>query len=65
LKLEKEIADQDKVFNDCRDKHCKKVNYLDDCMDLGEEKCRIKYKDLIENIKKTKKQQILPLADCM
>jgi DNA-binding beta-propeller fold protein YncE len=61
LKLEKETS-----YRKCEEKHCAKEDKMDiDCMDLGEEQCRIKYKDLIENIEKTKKKKILPLADCM
>jgi hypothetical protein len=61
LKLEKETATRK-----CEEKYCTKEDKMgDDCMDLGEEQCRIKYKDLIENIEKTKKKKILPLADCM
>jgi hypothetical protein len=60
LKLEDETS-----TSKCEEKHCAKVNYMDDCIDLGEEQCRIKYKDLIENIEKTKKKKILPLSDCM
>jgi hypothetical protein len=61
LNLEKEISTRK-----CEEKHCKKEGIVeDDCMDLGEEQCRIKYKDLIENIRKTKKRKILPLDVCM
>ena len=60
LKLEDETS-----TTKCEEKNCAKVNYMDDCIDLGEEQCRIKYKDLIENIEKTKKKKILPLSDCM
>jgi len=45
----------------CEKKHCKKLNYIDDCMDLGEEECRTKYKDVIEK----QKQKILPLEKCL
>ena len=45
----------------CEKKHCKKLNYIDDCMDLGEEECRTKYKDIIEK----QKQKILPLEKCL
>lgn len=61
LKLEEQIS-----YFDCDKKNCKKEGLIaDDCMDLGEEECRIKYKDLIENMRKTKKRKILPLEDCM
>ena len=60
LKLEDETS-----TNKCEEKNCSKVNYMFDCIELGEEKCRIKYKDLIETIRKTKKKTILPLADCL
>ena len=60
LKLEKKISTRK-----CEEKHCANVNYMDDCIDLGEEKCRDKYKDVIETIRKTKKRTILPLEKCM
>jgi len=60
LKLEKEIS-----TSKCEEKNCANVNYMHDCIDLGEEQCRIKYKDVIENIKKTKKKTILPLEACL
>jgi hypothetical protein len=61
LKLEEETSTRK-----CEEKNCTKEDKMgDDCMDLGEEQCRIKYKDLIENIEKKKKKKILPLADCL
>jgi hypothetical protein len=61
LKLEEQISTRD-----CDKKNCKKEGLIaDDCIDLGEEQCRIKYKDLIETMQKTKGKKILPLADCM
>ena len=60
LKLEKETS-----TSKCEEKNCANVNYMHDCIDLGEEQCRIKYKDVIENIKKTKKKTILPLEECL
>ena len=40
-------------------KHCKKEGLIaDDCMDLGEEKCRIKYNDLIESMRTIKKKKM-------
>ena len=60
LKLEKEIN-----FTPCEKKHCSKLDYMDKCIDLGEEQCRIKYKDVIENIRKTKKKNISPLEECV
>lgn len=60
LKLEKEVS-----IHKCEDKHCaKEKKYKDECTDLGEEQCRIKYKDLIENMKKTKNKKILSLKKC-
>jgi hypothetical protein len=59
LKLENETS-----INKCEDKYCSKLDYMDDCIDLGEVKCREKYKDLIETIRKTKKKNILPLEEC-
>ena len=56
LKLEKETN-----FDKCEKKHCGKLDYIDDCEDLGEEECRKKYKDIIEN----QKQKILPLEKCL
>jgi hypothetical protein len=60
LKLENETS-----YTKCEKKHCSKVSYMDDCIDLGEEQCRDKYKDVIETIRKTKKRKILPLEECM
>ena len=61
LKLEDETS-----THKCEEKHCAKEEKIgDDCMDLGEEQCRIKYKDMIENIQKTKKKKILPLDKCI
>lgn len=60
LKLEDEIN-----FTPCEKKHCGKLDYISDCIDIGEEECRIKYKDVIENMRKTKKRTILPLEKCM
>jgi hypothetical protein len=45
----------------CEKKHCGNLNYIDDCMDLGEAECRKKYKDIIEK----QKQKILPLEKCL
>jgi len=56
LKLENETNTQK-----CEKKHCGKLNYMDDCMDLGEEECRKKYKNVIEK----QKQKILPLKKCL
>ena len=61
LKLEKETATRK-----CEEKHCANEDKNSvDCMDLGEEKCREKYKDLIENMEKTKNKKILPLEKCL
>jgi len=61
LKLEKDTS-----IHKCLENNCAKGDKMaDDCMDLGEQLCRIKYKDVIENVKKTKKQTILPLEECM
>ena len=60
LKLEDEIN-----FTPCEKKHCGKLDYMDKCIDLGEEQCRIKYKDVIENIRKTKNKIISPLEECV
>ena len=50
----------------CEKKHCSQHEAIvDDCADLGEEQCRLKYKDLIEEIQKTKKTKILPLEKCL
>ena len=56
LKLENETN-----THKCEKKHCGKLNYMDDCMDLGEEECRKKYKNVIEK----QKQKILPLEKCL
>ena len=45
----------------CEKKHCGNLNYIDNCMDLGEAECRKKYKDIIEK----QKQKILPLEKCL
>jgi hypothetical protein len=48
----------------CMKKNCDKKKLhriLDDCIDLGEEQCRVKYAALIKKSKK----KILPLADCL
>jgi hypothetical protein len=60
IKLE---AKSGKMRDACMNKQCTKeeLNRLDDCIDLGEEQCRVKYADLI----KKSKQNILPLKDCM
>ena len=61
LKLEGETATRK-----CQEKHCAKEEAIvDDCVDLEEEQCRIKYKDLIEEMRKTKKRKILPLEQCL
>ena len=61
LKLEKKTNTRK-----CGEKHCaKEDNISDNCIDLGEVKCREKYKDLIETMRKTKKKNILPLEECM
>jgi hypothetical protein len=49
----------------CQEKHCAAVDYLADCVVLGEEKCRIKYKDLIARIEKKKKIKMSPLDVCL
>ena len=50
----------------CEKKHCSQHEaIIDDCADLGEEQCRLKYKDLIAEIQKTKKTKILPLEKCL
>lgn len=60
LKLENETS-----IDKCEEKHCAKEDDIsDDCIDLGEIKCREKYKDLIETMRKTKKRKILPLEEC-
>ena len=47
----------------CKDKNCKQYNdKLNDCVELGEEKCRIKYKKLIETL--NPRYKILPLDKC-
>jgi len=56
LKLENETN-----THKCEKKHCGKLNYIDDCMDLGEEECRKKYKNVIEK----QKQKIFPLEKCL
>lgn len=56
LKLEDETS-----LQKCEKKHCGELNYMDDCIDLGEEECRKKYKDIIEK----QKQKILPLKKCL
>ena len=59
IRLESATGEYDES---CRNKHCTKeeLNRLDDCIDLGEEQCRIKYDKLI----KKSKHKILPLAEC-
>ena len=46
------------------DEELEEDDISDDCIDLGEVKCREKYKDLIETMRKTKKRKILPLEEC-
>lgn len=59
IKLEKKNG---KFMDKCMHQHCSKDELvrLDDCIDLGEEKCRVKYADLIKKSKK----KILPLEVC-
>ena len=67
-KLFQEILDlEDKTSTRaCGDKYCQKEDVMDtECMDLGEVKCREKYKDVIENMRKTKKRNISSLQDCL
>jgi hypothetical protein len=60
IKLE---AKGGKMRDACMSKHCSKeeLNRLFDCIELGEEQCRVKYADLIKKSKK----KILPLDVCM
>ena len=44
-----------KMLDACINKYCnrKKIDrLLDDCIDLGEEQCRVKYSDLIKKVKR-------------
>jgi len=57
LKLENQTD-----ISNCIDTHClKEKNIADDCIEMEEEQCRIKYKDIIEN----SKQKILPIDKCV
>lgn len=59
IKLEKKNG---KFMDNCMSKECTKdeLERLDDCIELGEEQCRVKYADLIKKSKK----KILPLEVC-
>jgi N-dimethylarginine dimethylaminohydrolase len=59
-RLEKELS---QLQEDCRYKHCSKeeMTRMEDCADLGEEKCRTKYADLIQK----SAHKILPLDYCL
>jgi hypothetical protein len=60
LKLEDETS-----IRACEEKHCAELDaMLTVCMDLGEEKCREKYKDLIASVEKQKKIKMDSLEVC-
>jgi hypothetical protein len=59
LKLEKETSKRA-----CEEKYCGDLDYFSDCVDLGEEKCRLKYKDLIESQEKKRKIKMESLERC-
>ena len=59
LKLEEETSTRA-----CEEKYCGDLHYLRDCVILGEEKCRLKYKDLIESQEKKRKIKMESLERC-
>jgi len=60
LKLEKETSST----RACKEKYCGDLDYFSDCADLGEEKCRLKYKDLIEAQEKKRKIKMASFERC-
>jgi len=59
LKLEDETSTRA-----CEEKYCGDLDYLWDCINLGEQKCRLKYKDLIESQEKQRKIKMESLERC-